>query len=106
MLPASLLPTYYRLFPAYPAFYPKGWASLLPAVLPHIIQPGYLVFLISHLLSWPLDLALPAPSLNVAQGHVHSGLSKMSLCLAMLSHLPIINVLLKKKIQVGAGLSV
>lgn len=87
------VPTFYRAWLACPAPYPnspaQGLCLLSPAVLPCIIQPFLLPSLYSSYLyplaSWSPTLPFLFSSHGLAQGHVYSELSHMSLPLAMIT---------------------
>lgn len=96
VLPATLSPYLLLVMTAIPCHYPKllqhrGWAALT-----YIIQTFWLLLLLlrcpgccTWFFSFPC--LFPSPSLHMAQGHAHSGLSQVCLPLAMLSHVPTIN---------------
>ena len=77
----------------YPKLQPRGWAALPQEALPYIIQTFWLpasfvplAFYCFILFFSSLSLDLPVSTHGPAQsGHVHSGLSQMSLPLAMIS---------------------
>lgn len=87
VLPASLVPTCYRVWLAYPPRYcltlhPRGWAALPLEALLCTIQIFWLPALFELLTSWLLHLSLISFSPfspHRAHNHDYSGLSQMSL---------------------------
>lgn len=83
-LPKSLSVTgpFWLTHPSSKLFQLRGWAAL-----PYIIQPfGYLVFFVYSLLLYLAPLSpffFPSSSPHMAQGHVHPGISQMTLPLNM-----------------------